>query len=46
MSPGLISEGSVVRAADTLYMGFGFEGIAGTKMRNDVMGRALGYLLP
>jgi Immune inhibitor A-like, MAM domain len=39
-----IKEGSVVRAADTLYMGFGFEGIAGATKRNDVMGRVIDYL--
>jgi hypothetical protein len=39
-----IKEGSVVRAADTLYMGFGFEGIAGATTRNDVMGRVIDYL--
>ena len=41
-----IKEGSVVKAADTLYMGFGFEGITGTATHNEVMARALGYLLP
>jgi len=40
-----IKEGSVVRAADTLYMGFGFEGIAGAPTRNQVMDRAVDYLL-
>ena len=40
-----IKEGSVVRSADTLYMGFGFEGIFGTKPRNAVMERAVDYLL-
>ena len=40
-----IKEGSVVRTADTLYMGFGFEGIFGTKPRNDAMKRAVDYLL-
>ena len=39
-----IKEGSVVGSADTVYMGFGFEGIAGANTRNDVMDRALGYL--
>ncbi len=39
-----IKEGSVVRTPDTLYMGFGFEGIAGAPTRNDVMKRAVGYL--
>ena len=34
-----------MRSADTLYMGFGFEGIFGTKPRNDVMKGAVDYLL-
>jgi Zinc carboxypeptidase/Immune inhibitor A-like, MAM domain len=41
-----IKEGAVVKAADTLYMGFGFEGIAGGPTRNQIMGRSLDYLLP
>ena len=40
-----IKEGSVVRTPDTLYMGFGFEGILGTGPRNDAMERAVDYLL-
>ena len=39
-----IKEGSAVKAADTLYMGFGFEGIAGAAKRNDIMKRAMDYL--
>jgi Zinc carboxypeptidase len=39
-----INEGSVVKAADTLYMGFGFEGISPSKGRK-VMERSLDYLL-
>ena len=30
---------------DTLYLGFGLEGITGVGNRNDVMGRAIDYLL-
>jgi Zinc carboxypeptidase len=30
---------------DTLYFGFGFEGISGASTRSDVMGRAIDYLL-
>ena len=30
---------------DTLYMGFGLEGITGAENRNEVMGRAIDYLL-
>jgi hypothetical protein len=41
-----IKEGAVIRAADTLYMGFGFEGITGAGTRNEVMDRAVDYLLP
>ena len=39
-----IKEGAVVKAEDTIYMGFGFEGISTPKERKDVMGQALGYL--
>jgi hypothetical protein len=38
-------EGAVVTTADTLYFGFGFEGIDGAATRNAVMGRAMAYLL-
>ena len=40
-----IKEGAVIATADTLYMGFGFEGITDSATRNEVMGRALDYLL-
>jgi hypothetical protein len=40
-----INEGAVIRTPDTLYMGFGFEGISGVDTRNEVMRRAVGYLL-
>ncbi|HVK26532.1 MAG TPA: M14 family zinc carboxypeptidase [Actinokineospora sp.] len=39
-------EGAVVATADTLYFGFGFEGISEEAVRNDVMAKAIGYLLP
>jgi hypothetical protein len=39
-----IKEGAVVKSADTLYMGFGFEGIAGSRTRNQVMDRVVDYL--
>jgi Zinc carboxypeptidase len=39
-----IKEGAVVKTPDTLYMGFGFEGIAGRSTRNTVMDRAVDYL--
>ncbi len=38
-------EGAVVSTPDTLYMGFGFEGITSTAQRNDVMKRSMKYLL-
>ena len=37
-------EAAVATTADTVYMGFGFEGITGAAARNDVMGRVMGYL--
>jgi bacillopeptidase F (M6 metalloprotease family) len=40
-----IKEGAVIRADDTLYMGFGFEGISGANTRNEVIDRAVDYLL-
>ena len=40
-----IKEGAAIATADTLYMGFGFEGITGAATRNEVMGRAIDYLL-
>jgi len=39
-----IKEGAVVKTKDTLYMGFGFEGIAGARTRNTVMDRVVDYL--
>jgi hypothetical protein len=36
----------VVATADTIYMGFGLEGITGADDRALVMGRAMDYLLP
>jgi murein tripeptide amidase MpaA len=38
-------EGAVVATADTLYFGFGFEGITTAAIRDDVMKRAIKYLL-
>ena len=40
-----IKEGAVVATPDTVYMGHGIEGITGAATRNQVMGRAIGYLL-
>ena len=40
-----IKEGAVVATPDTVYMGHGFEGITDAEKRNQVMGRAVGYLL-
>ncbi len=39
-------EGPVATTEDTIYFGFGFEGITDEADRNEVMGRAIGYLLP
>ena len=38
-----IKEGAAVATPDTLYLGFGLEGITGAETRNEVMGRALGH---
>jgi len=38
-------EGAVVATDDTLYMGFGLEGIRTQAQRNAVMGRSMNYLL-
>jgi hypothetical protein len=40
-----IKEGAVVGTPDTVYMGHGFEGITDAATRNQIMGRAIGYLL-
>jgi hypothetical protein len=40
-----LEEGSVVSTPDSLYFGFGFEGISGVPARNAVMGRSIDYLL-
>jgi hypothetical protein len=39
-------EGAVVATEDTLFFGFGFEGISDAARRNAVMARALDHLLP
>ncbi len=38
-------EGPVATTKDSVYFGFGFEGITDQADRNEVMGRAIGYLL-
>ena len=38
-------EGAVVSTADTLFFGFGFEGISDAATRNAVMGRSIDHLL-
>lgn len=43
---GGFPEGAVIATDDTLYMGFGFEGITDAATREVVMGRAMEYLLP
>ncbi len=41
-----IKEGAAVATPDTLYMGFGFEGISDAATRNEVMARTIDHLLP
>jgi len=41
-----LQEGSAVATDDTLYFGFGLEGITDASARADVMARAIGHLLP
>jgi hypothetical protein len=38
-------EGAIIATPDTLYMGFGFEGITDHETRNEVMRQAMEYLL-
>ena len=45
-SAGGFPEGAVIATEDTLYMGFGFEGITDADKREVVMGEAMEYLLP
>jgi hypothetical protein len=40
-----IKEGAAVGTADTVYLGFGFEGVSGAATRNTVMDRVIDYLL-
>jgi hypothetical protein len=42
---GTSPEGAVVETSDTLYLGFGLEGITGASTRNAVLGQAMHYLL-
>ena len=46
ITAGGFPEGAVVTTPQSIYMGFGFEGIATPQARNAVMGRAMDYLLP
>jgi Zinc carboxypeptidase/Immune inhibitor A peptidase M6 len=41
-----IKEGAAVATPRTVYLGQGFEGISDEATRNEIMGRALGHLLP
>ena len=34
-----------MKTADSLYFGFGFEGVTGATQRNDLMRRSMQYLL-
>ena len=40
-----IKEGAAVATPDTLYLGFGLEGVTGTETRRQIMDRAIDYLL-
>ena len=40
-----IKEGAAIGTPDTVYLGFGLEGITGADTRNAVMGQAIDYLL-
>jgi hypothetical protein len=39
-------EGAIVSTDDTLYFGFGLEGVTGAAERADLLGRSLSYLNP
>ena len=43
-TPAGFPEGPVTTTKDSIYFGFGFEGITDEADRNEVMGRAIGYL--
>jgi Zinc carboxypeptidase len=40
-----IKEGAAIGTDDSVYLGFGFEGLSGAATRNDVMDRVVDYLL-
>jgi hypothetical protein len=42
---GGFPEGAAVSTPDTLYLGFGLEGVDGADTRAEVMGRAMTFLL-
>lgn len=44
-SQTLFSEGAATATEDTLYFGFGIEGLATSEQRADIIGRAMAYLL-
>lgn len=45
LAAGSFPEAAVVETADTIYMGFGLEGITGSANRNTILGNAMRYLL-
>jgi len=45
LAAGSFPEAAVVDTADTIYLGFGLEGITGAETRNTILGRAMSYLL-
>ena len=40
-----IKEGAAITTPNSLFLGFGFEGISGSTTRNEVMDRVVDYLL-
>jgi Zinc carboxypeptidase/Immune inhibitor A peptidase M6 len=45
LAAGSFPEAAVVKTPDTIYMGFGLEGITGADTRKAVLGNAMSYLL-
>lgn len=45
VTAGRFPEAAIVDTADTIYLGFGLEGITGADSRNAILGRAMNYLL-
>jgi hypothetical protein len=45
LAAGSFPEAAVVRTGDTIYTGFGLEGVTGAATRNTIVGNAMSYLL-